>query len=588
MERQKLQRLYLCRIRREEAVGFTALSPDIYHALFQFIDVSPASNIALEPAREFRLSPSSIKPLADRFASALSAKRKVECRALLLEMLDSEADVHAYDDLCEAIHLAIRSPGVTGPQAIVIAVSNSKIFQDSLLLNRRLLPECERKRIGLILLSFADEVVPLILCQGNLPVSGELDALQHSGTSAPQEALRRLSLEEITAEFQLLFGHFEVGFGGAVFHVPAIASVRRLAVNLTFVNQLRSEISDVVRPGYAIMPLGIPGGGILELALSVVDGDSTRLVDVVDSRSLNTNALLILCDFLAPIYSIDSLVREARSRGVKEVAVASIARYQDAPSLDVPTMSYLKTNYVTTRVPDSVCRFCEQGVPAVRRDHFDAFAREVREFEPFTFWEFVSQSPDFVRIGHWPSDRTPNHYLFRIMTDPIFKQHRYGVAIRLRNALASRGVLPDWVRKIVCTEGEESSILSTTLAQELGLRDQDVVRIPRKFFDSIAGKELDQELTRYIDTNYGANVLSHQNVLIVDQAAHHFGTLSALRQICAFYDCIVLAFAVFIDRADTALSLGEYLHDCHYVALYSWPVPPRRAWECVCTGERTS
>jgi hypothetical protein len=245
----------------------------------------------------------------------------------------------------------------------------------------------------------------------------------------------------------------------------------------------------------------------------------------------------------------------------------------------------MDTTYKAFPDGDPSCRFCHQeGIEKViDGEHFEDYARKIEHFNSFTFWEFVSQDRSFYEVGHWASDRTPNHYQFRIMAAPIFRRFSYDLSIRLRNILRKSGIAPAWVRKIVCTEGEESTALSLALAEVLGLSSKDVIRIPRKFFGSIAGKELGADLLQYIDSQYKGETLKRQNVLIVDQAAHHFRTLSSLRSVCEYYDCVVLGFLVFVDRTDAALSLGEYLPDSHYVALYSWPATPHMSHECPCT-----
>jgi len=244
-------------------------------------------------------------------------------------------------------------------------------------------------------------------------------------------------------------------------------------------------------------------------------------------------------------------------------------------------------------MPHESCRFCQQGVKLILGEHFDDYARQIREFDSFTFWEFVSQKQEFLKIGHYASDRTPNHYFFRIMAEPIFEQHSYDLSVRIKNALTTKGILTSWVQKIVCTDGEESKVLSTALANVIGLRADDVVSVPRSLFTSregftsFAGKQPNQELQTYMNSHFGEGNLRRRNILILDQAAHHFQTLAALRNICEFYDCTVLAFAVFVDRTDGAFSLGDYLYDSHYLPLYSWPVPPRRSYECVCSAGLT-
>ena len=120
------------------------------------------------------------------------------------------------------------------------------------------------------------------------------------------------------------------------------------------------------------------------------------------------------------------------------------------------------------------------------------------------------------------------------------------------------------------------------VAGVLGLNKDDVVVLPRDLLNSVAGRHVDANLFTSPESKGLVDRLQGRNVLIVDQAAHHFRTLSALRSVCEYFDCVVLAFAAFVDRTDRDIKMGEYLHDSHYVALYSWPCLPRLAYECQC------
>jgi len=583
------------------AVGFIAISVDAYTTFFRSLDPSHASRMIFQKPKEIpfasrmtfqepkeRTPKFGVKYLEKELSRVLSRKKKTTCHTLLLELLDKEADVFAYDDLCLCIYHVLIDSEMALPWCIGIAVSNHKNFRESVILNERLIPFCKEKNIGLILLSDHQNEKPIILSQGELPKMHELPVLQPSECILPQvEVEQRLSAEQITSEFQILFGHFQVKVDDSAFHVPAIASVRKISRNKIFIRQLQNDISRILDDSsFTICPFGVPAGGINELALALVEGNANRLCYSDNIHKHNRDPLLFLFDFLSPIYQVEDKIRLARANGTKQIAIAAIGRYQNVPEYGIPTHSYLNTNYKAVPVGEPSCRFCIQEVPVIEEDHFDNFAREIKEFDPFTFWDFIAQSQEFFEVGHWRSDRTPNHYHFRILTKPIFKRYCYYLSIRLRNLLETKSILPGWIQKIVCTEGEESTILATGLAEVLGLRQEDVVRIPRKFFSSIAAKQLDKDLLKYIDTTYGEVNLRLRNILIVDQAAHHFKTLSALRDICEYYNCTVLAFAVFIDRTDKAFSLGEYLHDSHYLALYSWPVPPYIAHECPCIKEK--
>jgi hypothetical protein len=134
----------------------------------------------------------------------------------------------------------------------------------------------------------------------------------------------------------------------------------------------------------------------------------------------------------------------------------------------------------------------------------------------------------------------------------------------------------------MCTEGEESKTLAEGVAKVVGLSKADVIAIPRKHFASIAGADVSEELKTFLDNTQRISKLRHRNFVIVDQAAHHFKTLAALRTVCEHLQSKILAFAVILNRVEPAFEVGDYLHDSHYIWLYSWPSPPRLSHECPC------
>jgi hypothetical protein len=581
---------YLYNIHRPNRVGFEALSAGAYSQLLHSLEISPASGMTLQKPREFEFSSSAVGDLASSLIRVMSSKKREKTSLVVLQMLDKEADVHDYDDLCVAVDLALHDRRISKPWCVVIAVSNEEVFNESVLLTLRLIPTCRNSTVGLILLSVGEQMKLTILSRGSLPRTLQPPVLQSpkSPSDRQEKPVLRLTPAEIADAFQVLFGHFEIECNGKSFHVPAVASVQKLLKSDVFLRQLNDDISSALETSdFAICPFGIAGGGIDELALLLSGSDTRRLKNAVNIKDHDGSPLVILCDFASPVYGIEDVIATAQMKGTGNIAVAAIARYQNAPDYGVADLHYLETEYKAVPAPHDSCRFCMQGVdPAIKGDHFDSFARRIGEFDDLTFWEFVARSREFYDVKHWWSERTHYHYHFRILTKPIFRRYSFDLSLRLRNVLERQGILPGWVKKIVCTEGEESTQLSAGLAEVLGLSPDDVVPIPRDCFTPMAGdRQLNAGLARYIEEHSIADSLRRQNVLIVDQAAHHFGTLSALRHVCEYFECTVLAFAVFIDRTDKAFYLGDHLPDSRYVALYSWHVPPRRPYECPCADK---
>src|SRR5439155_17962196 len=267
------------------------------------------------------------------------------------------------------------------------------------------------------------------------------------------------------------FGHFELDSQGQRFHVPAIMTVKKLAENDRFLAQVSRDAAAILgTSNFSVIPFGVPLGGVPGLSVALVNGDGSRLRSHVESAGEVCEAALLLCDFLSPHHSLEEAVAKLRSRGVARMGAIGIGQYANAPKLPgVECRTYLPTNYVATQADDKHCGFCKQSVPVITGFDFTQFEREIKSFDPYTFWSLVGEDPKFFSVGHWASDITPNHFYFRVLTAPLFRRHAYGLAIRIRNVLrAESGVLPNWIGKIVCADGPESRNLSIALTGVLG------------------------------------------------------------------------------------------------------------------------
>lgn len=405
-----------------------------------------------------------------------------------------------------------------------------------------------------------------------------------SSQEAAQSSIVPLIVSDLVEVFQPVFGHFEIVSSEKTFHSNIIVSVKKIADDEKIITALQHDfIQATGDSNFTLVPFGIPGGGMDILSMRLLDADLGRLLLPKD-QPVKKKSFVIFCDVLSQAYPIGETIAALRVAGAEKIAIFSITEAHPAPDIDIEPKIYIPSHYITSSDIEG-CGFCRQGVEVIKGEYFDDYVRKLRHFDSYTFWELISQDESFFNVGHWPSNRTPNHYQFRFLAKSIFLTHSFGLSVRLKNLVEERSILPRWVKKIVCTEGEESGLLSMALSEAIGLTRDDVIKIPRKLFSSIAGKEIDEKLIAYIDSTYGADSIKRQNVIIVDQAAHHFRTMTGLRDICEYYGCTVLAFAVFIDRTEPDFSLGEYLYDSHYITLYSWPFPPRRNFECPCVKE---
>jgi hypothetical protein len=563
---------------------------DIYRAYLRALYTELSVQVAPAPERDWNLT-TDVLELSENLVNLLSRRqRRLGRRALIVEWLDADADVRTMDRVPEAIALALDTQRLAATELVVFSLASPDPASQSLWLNRKLLPVCNDLQVAFITIYADPNARPTVLAPGRL-FDGRQEGLVPALTSQPEEVFESdgLDAETIESMLDVLFGHFALvsdGDASPSIHVSTIVGIRRAARDPTLVVDLRRRIARALgTPNFKVCGYGVPGDGIDSLSLELCDGDPGRLLSREEVRRRDRAPIALLCDVLDERYPISSDIEELRKLGATPLVVASLVHSN--PPLDIPTpvISYVSVPYTIYR-KDS-CPFCQQQVPLVSESHdFDSISRRLMAFHEVTFWELVGGNSQFFSIGHWRSDRTPNHYYFRIMTRPLLRRHGFGLAARIRNMLLNdRKIPPTWVTKILCTEGEEAVALANNV---LGLSMQDIVRIPRKYFSSIAGKEIGEELPTFIEKQYGRDSLFRQRVLVVDQAAHHFRTFSSLRNLCEYYGALVLAFAVFVDRSPSQISWGDHFYDSHYVPLYSCPCTPRRDYECLCHNSESA
>ncbi len=565
-------------LRRLSCSG-TVTAPTVAAAHYEsFFEVLyPASRLAIQRKDE---ELKDVLRLAASLTKLFSSKKAPQ--ALILECLDLQADVREYDRIAEAIALTLESETPAKPECVLLAVSDTASLAKSVWLKRKLIAACESTRTALITMKPGEEASPTVWVRGTLVADKPSRSLPALGVVwQPLPATTELTLGEIQSHVDFLFGHFEVMTPEGTRHVSHLASVERLAKFDDFIVRIRRDLQQHLQdPDFRLRGYGVNGGAMPSLCLRIVDGERSRILRS-DSEDCQGEAIAVICDFLDEAYPIERDLETLKRKGARRVVVVGVLGGRLPGNHNAHgTIHYLDIDREVSH-PDA-CRFDRQGVSLVCAEDFDGYARELLAFDSFTFWRLVSEEPSFHSVGHWTGDRTPNHYYFRILAKPLFERYSYALAIRLKNLLRAKGILPRWIRKLVCTEGEESTILSTSLADVLGLSARDIITIPRQYFRTITGQNIGSDVVDLLERGYGKDALRGKNVLIVDQAAHHFRTFSGLRSVCEHFDCTVLGFAVFIDRTDSQVPLGDYLPHAHYLTLYSWPCSARRDFECVC------
>ena len=229
------------------------------------------------------------------------------------------------------------------------------------------------------------------------------------------------------------------------------------------------------------------------------------------------------------------------------------------------------------------CLLCQHGSEAMRRNTVAEFEQEIGPFEPVVFWSLIAAKPEYVLAEHFESQRTNHHYLFRIDFTPLLRDHAHGLAVRLRNMLVPSLLRRQWIKRLVCPDDHEAVVLARALAGALELADSSVVAIPRdKVLRLVTGQVLTQDVIDALKSRGIDTALAKENVILIDQAVHHMGTLGAIDAICAHSAATVLASGVALDRAGSSKDLSKYFSHARYVSLYSWPSPPKLRSECPC------
>ena len=154
--------------------------------------------------------------------------------------------------------------------------------------------------------------------------------------------------------------------------------------------------------------------------------------------------------------------------------------------------------------------------------------------------------------------------------------------------LSKEKIIISWLDTILCPDEREAIRFAELISKEIVTSNSiEIIKIPRDYFGKITRGSIPKDLKEYLSEHYEEKVLERRNILIVDQAAHHFVTLSALKFLSEFFDATILAFVVLIDRM-YPLDLGEVLPDSRYIPLYRWPWPPYKGDLCPCAQHSQS
>ena len=103
-------------------------------------------------------------------------------------------------------------------------------------------------------------------------------------------------------------------------------------------------------------------------------------------------------------------------------------------------------------------------------------------------------------------------------------------ALRLLRTLEAEGLLSiAWIDYVVVPDDDESALLGATLTGLLPRQSAQTVAIPRSVMREVSAGELGPVARDWVTHQRSEKWGSRGNALIVDQAAHHFRTYSAIK-----------------------------------------------------------
>lgn len=393
----------------------------------------------------------------------------------------------------------------------------------------------------------------------------------------------------------LLFGHFSLGHieGVGDVHTNVIPHLLRVAASPQAISEVRRGVELLASTQQCdIAVSGVFAEELARIALGVVEGDTERIVGPPgEVPGRKSSGLIIIADLLGRWRGIEGLIDGYRNDGWSNVGVLALCGTTDFVEQELgPTSTRILCSLpaIGASFPSAECPYCASGAtPSPQPGQIISprdYVWDPTVLEPKEFWDLISWSNRFAEFGHWRSERTDNHFTLRILAGPVFETFGHSIALRMRAALTARGVLPGWVHGLLCTDGEESGSLAESLRQVLSLPPDAILRVPRVLLRESSASGLGERLSTWLadDRNVAARNISGKNILLLDQAAHHFATYSALRRVANHLRCTSLAFLVLVSRATNPEEVAAVLNDLHFAPLYIWSNSAWTRFTCPC------
>lgn len=408
-------------------------------------------------------------------------------------------------------------------------------------------------------------------------------SLVRLGSGLPRSHfLPSINVKPLASDLHLRLGHFVADIPESVLHGNCVARIDVVAENATKWSQLVDATITTIRQtvganAYVVLPIEWVEGELERLALEVCEGRVDRLWTPDTILEADT-----VCVSLASVaLSLSSHRMIASKRGVHEdspLRPVNLFGYGE----DVPSVVAAST-VARTSLPWE-CRYCALGAPI---EGNGGPGSDIAAIHPAVFWDHVAWDASSASSEHFPSPFTANHFNLRVDTAPIFDVFGHALATRIVNASRSRGILQPWIEGIICTGGSERGGLVPFLAQRYRVSSSRTFSVTHEMRTLAQRPGMDPGLRELVARAKATGVdLDRRNVLIVDQAAHHLASLSAMRKVSEAFGARPLAFSVFMDRTGSQVEQPfSEANGMQFVPLYAWDCRPWRKFECPCSQQ---
>jgi len=525
--------------------------------------------------------------LYTEFETIIESKEGVIVENIIIDII-SGFHPSALDNIFNLLYTAI-SGNHNQLHSIVIVGASSSITNLRSLFDF-LGPHCRNNKIGLISINKGN--VLEIFELGNLPTSLTFPELKSLHVQSYEIiptidtfdiAFIKSNLEYFT---KFLYGHFHIKYSNVDFHTNGVLSISKCLDNESFILNFKNYIRSFFNTEkIKILTICIEESGIDDLAKRL-ESDDIEVFNPNEKYLNESFNLLVFSDFLSANNKANEIIPFIREKyKINRVKSLGISKYKNYSPIDEDCLIDCDFSEFNSLKKD--CSYCNHDSIAITGANFTNFRKSILEFDTFSFWEFIKMSSAYYSIEHYPSKRTLNHFDFRIICEGLFRKHSYSIVNRLINLANKNGVFSSWIHKTLYTTDQELSPLINDFADILDIKDKYRIEIKREFIDAISADnpgEKVEDLFLNMRTKLGHEVKEwnlKNNVIIIDQAAHNFKTLSALGSICKKYNLTLLSIALFINRADP-ISTRLFIENFHLLSLYSWPVRPNKFNVCFC------